>query len=418
MIINEYIINKERNLIFNTKDISFYKLSDDKINELIINRYIDEYKTNEIKTNKYYNLKNIETIKLLISNDCNLYCKYCYANKGNYGKDKSLMSLEKANQIALFIKNNLPNFNQMLFFGGEPFMNIDVLEFFCNYFKKDIDFLVQTNGTIYNEKIKKIIEKHNITMTVSLDCEKEIHDENRIFFDGSGSYDLIDRNIFLFNSDRQNVKYLQATLSGENASKKEIFLLKNNMIKRYGISNIVISKDINETDLYNFEYKKEEVNRKVSVFFEDIINGKNNHIVPIKEILNCVFSGEANENLCSAGFSQLTIDVNGDIYPCPMYVKEEYLIGNTLDKEAELSYNMNIIEKRLMNKSTIACKNCVANFWCQICTAILNNDNNKHISDSSLCEYYRELSETVILKLTELISSGKINEFSENYKKI
>jgi len=71
--------------------------------------------------------KNIElpnegpiSLNLLISQDCNLRCRYCYADHGTYGCDKKLMDFDVAkNSIDKLLNKNHNNY--IVFFGGEPF---------------------------------------------------------------------------------------------------------------------------------------------------------------------------------------------------------------------------------------------------------------------------------------------------------
>ena len=55
----------------------------------------------------------------------------------------------------------------ILFFGGEPLLAVDAIETICRGFKdKKVNFLIETNGTIYSERIHKLIEEYNIKVTV------------------------------------------------------------------------------------------------------------------------------------------------------------------------------------------------------------------------------------------------------------
>ncbi|MPN48827.1 hypothetical protein SDC9_196439 [bioreactor metagenome] len=106
----------------------------------------------ERKNNYNINILDIDTIRINISNACNLACKYCYANGGNYTKPNSLMSKKVAKDIVTFIKNNLNHIETIFFFGGEPLLNIDIIEYICSEFK-DKKFKLITNGTLINDKI-------------------------------------------------------------------------------------------------------------------------------------------------------------------------------------------------------------------------------------------------------------------------
>lgn len=98
------------------------------------------------------------------------------------------------------------------FIGGEPFLEIELIDRICDYFKIrtyemgsqwywNYRISICTNGVNYSdEKIRKFLEKNRgkISVSITVDGIKEKHDLQRVFPDGSGSYDVIDKNIDLW----------------------------------------------------------------------------------------------------------------------------------------------------------------------------------------------------------------------------
>jgi sulfatase maturation enzyme AslB (radical SAM superfamily) len=62
-----------------------------------------------------------------ISNNCNLWCEYCYADHGFYHAPRSLMSLDVAKEIMHKITDIYEPIKTVQFFGGEPLMNPSVM---------------------------------------------------------------------------------------------------------------------------------------------------------------------------------------------------------------------------------------------------------------------------------------------------
>ncbi|ERM90695.1 hypothetical protein O163_14555 [Caldanaerobacter subterraneus subsp. yonseiensis KB-1] len=119
-------------------------------------------------------------IRIHTSNECNLKCKYCYANHGDYNQGQAIMTEEIAEKVADFIKLNFPKFKVIVFFGGEPLLGFKAMGKICEKMGKEIHYIVNTNLTILNEEIIKLINEYSINVTGSIDGPKEIHDLNRV----------------------------------------------------------------------------------------------------------------------------------------------------------------------------------------------------------------------------------------------
>ena len=146
-----------------------------------------------MKFDEYFQLKGIT---LNITNGCNLKCVYCF----EHDKDGRKMSVENAISIVdkcyqNYLKNRTDYDNNFMvsFFGGEPFLNFEVMEEVMKYSRDkgySIDFGVTTNLTILTDHMIDIIEEYELGILVSIDGIKEIHDRNRC-----NSYDTVKANV-------------------------------------------------------------------------------------------------------------------------------------------------------------------------------------------------------------------------------
>jgi len=88
----------------------------------------------DIYENYIFDFKNRQTVVkalcLHIAHDCNLACKYCFAEEGEYHGRRALMSFEVGKKALDFLVANSGNrINlEVDFFGGEPLMNWQVVK--------------------------------------------------------------------------------------------------------------------------------------------------------------------------------------------------------------------------------------------------------------------------------------------------
>ena len=100
-------------------------------------------------------------IKIHVSNSCNLACKYCYANGGNYGFQDSLMTQETADKILKTIDEwkVFQKLEYITFFGGEPLLAWKIINYICEHtVHRNVKYLLQTNGTVINEEILEMLK--------------------------------------------------------------------------------------------------------------------------------------------------------------------------------------------------------------------------------------------------------------------
>lgn len=157
-----------------------------------------------------------KTITFIVTKDCQLACKYCYLVGKN---SKERMSYEVAEHAIDYILDHEQDFNEDSviwdFIGGEPFLEIDLIDRICDYLKIEMyrrnhrwfnsyRFSFSTNGINYNEpKVQKFIEKnHNhLSIGITIDGTRQKHDLNRIYkVSEKGSYDDVVKNIPLWLS--------------------------------------------------------------------------------------------------------------------------------------------------------------------------------------------------------------------------
>ena len=179
--------------------------------------YIDEVKQRKTV---------VKALCLHIAHDCNLACRYCFAEEGEYHGRRALMSYEVGKKALDFlIANSGKRRNlEVDFFGGEPLMNWQVVKDLVAYGReqekihdKHFRFTVTTNGVLLNDEIQEFVNKEMDNVVLSLDGRKEVNDKMRPFRNGKGSYDLIVPKFQkLAESRNQEKYYIRGTFTRNN----------------------------------------------------------------------------------------------------------------------------------------------------------------------------------------------------------
>lgn len=151
------------------------------------------------------------TVTFQVTDACNLACTYCYQiNKGV--RKMSFETAKKFIDLLLSGEKGMdtyvsPEFSPAIiieFIGGEPFLEIELIDKICDYFFHEcirLDhpwltrhvFSICSNGILYSDpRVQKFLNKHkyNISFSITIDGNKELHDSCRVFHDGSPSYDI------------------------------------------------------------------------------------------------------------------------------------------------------------------------------------------------------------------------------------
>ena len=125
----------------------------------------------------------VKALCLHIAHDCNLACRYCFAEEGEYHGRRALMSYEVGKKALDFLIANSGSRRNLEvdFFGGEPLMNWQVVKDLVAYGReqeklhdKNFRFTVTTNGVLLNDEIQEFVNKEMDNVVLSLDGRKDV----------------------------------------------------------------------------------------------------------------------------------------------------------------------------------------------------------------------------------------------------
>ena len=212
----------------------------------------DTYKESVIDFKKRKTV--VKALCLHIAHDCNLACRYCFAEEGEYHGRRALMSYETGKQALDFLIANSGSRRNLEvdFFGGEPLMNWQVVKDLVKYGReqekihnKNFRFTLTTNGVLLNDEIMEFANKEMANVVLSIDGRKEVHDYMRPFRKGKGSYDLIVPKFQKFAESRNQEKYyVRGTFTHNNLDfSKDVLHLADLGFKQISVEPVVSLPD-------------------------------------------------------------------------------------------------------------------------------------------------------------------------------
>lgn len=295
--------------------------------------------------------ENGKNITFIVTKDCQLACKYCYLVGKN---DKERMSWDVAKAAVDYILDHEADFTEDSviwdFIGGEPFLEIDLIDRICDYIKVEqyrrnhhwfnsYRFSFSTNGINYDcDKVQKFIGKNrnHLSIGITIDGTKEKHDLNRIW-KGSGpekgSYDDVVRNIPLW------LKQFPSSGTKVTISSADIPYIKDSVLHLYSLG----IHEVNINCVFENVWRDGD-----DALFEDQLVQLADAIIDGEyyKDYTCSFFTETigkpmscdvdNQNWCGAG-KMLSVDAAGNFYPCTRFAqyslrsKKAWIIGNVHD---------------------------------------------------------------------------------------
>lgn len=334
--------------------------------EDIYKEYITDFKKRETV---------VKALCLHIAHDCNLACKYCFAEEGEYKGHRELMSFEVGKKALDFLIENSGSRRNLEvdFFGGEPLMNWQVVKDLVAYgreqekiYNKKFRFTLTTNGVLLNDEIMEFANKEMANVVLSIDGRKEINDQMRPSRNGKGSYDLIVPKFEkVAESRNQTNYYVRGTFTRNNLDfSNDVLHLADLGFKQISVEPVVSLPEepyaIREEDLPQIyeEYDKlarEMIKRKKEGkgfnFFHFMIDLTGGPCVAKR------LSG------CGSGTEYLAVTPWGDLYPCHQFVGEdEFLLGNVFEgiKNTTCCDEFKLCNVYAKDK----CRDCFARFYC------------------------------------------------------
>ena len=349
-----------------------------------------------------------KSVTFIVTKDCQLACKYCYLVGKN---EKERMPFEIAQKAIDYLLDNRDIFNESSviwdFIGGEPFLEIDLIDQICDYIKTQLfeknhpwfnsyRFSFSTNGINYHEeKVQRYIAKNreHLSIGISIDGTEMKHDLNRVYKNGKGSYKDVVRNVPLW------LEQFPGGGTKVTIANPDIPYIKESVLHLYNLGihtvniNCIFEDVWKEGDDILFEEQliqladsiiENEYYKDYSCSFFTEYLGK-----PMDRVLE-------NQNWCGSG-KMLAIDGEGNFYPCTRFAqyslrdKKAWMVGNVYDgiNKNKLRPFLTLDRCTQSTEECLACEVAQGCAWCQGENYDAAQSNTIYQRSTAICKMHK-----------------------------
>ncbi len=326
-------------------------------------------------------LRPLSTLELCVTHACNLACRYCYGRHGNchddtplYGSAVAHMPVEVAvKAVDLFWAGSgkLKELN-LTFFGGEPFLNLPLMRKIAEYCRakekdtgKRIHFSVVTNGTLLEEEAVSFVREFKVGVQVSIDGPAALHDRNRPFRDGTGSYDAVMAGVRRLRAGRKT--RVPARITAAHGATDNVGVFRH--LIDLGFASVHIEPalgggcngaGLTTGDVDELLRQEEGVARH---FLELIHSGRYaNYHGLVRHLRDTRVIHERRRHYCGAGRGLICVSNEGEFYPCHRFVGvKQHCLGTV---ETGIAHTGRRPFHTLTVDTRPGCRDCWARYFC------------------------------------------------------
>jgi uncharacterized protein len=317
----------------------------------------------------------LHALSLAVAQKCNLACVYCYAGQGDFGGPAKNMTWATARKaVDRLIDSAAPGARlNLAFLGGEPLVNRPVLRAATDYAAKRgrergvrIGFSITTNGTLLTEEDADFFERYAFAVTVSLDGVREVHDRQRPFKHGGGTFDRIMERVgpLLVRQRNMQVSVRATVTPGQGKLRESLDDLLTRGFHSVGFAPVLRSPD------GAGEFGGDELAGLLEAMIDcglecerRLLRGERYAFSNLMNALHEIHRGTHRPYPCGAGAGYLGVSADGELAACHRFVgDEEGRMGNVaegIDREAQ---NRWLAERHVHSQSP--CGGCWARYLC------------------------------------------------------
>lgn len=385
LIINKFTVNEFWNVISNL-ETSFLDVNNNKaIRNFLFSKPL--FKKQDIDV-----LNKCDQLQLVVTNACNMKCRYCYANEGTYNKESELMSFEMMKKTIDIFFQRYSYIKTVMFFGGEPFLNekaiIQTCEYLDRFYFDQYDQInIMTNLYNLSDRMIQAINKYSVNIITSIDGDEQENDANRIDRFGKGTYRRVCNNILKLKRKTGQPIKIQATIETDNYeqfNKRSLCLMKK-ISTEFNIHLSTINK-VHETESYTPTLHDDSENIRERLNLIDQIDMLINYKILTDDLIQLYYFilGKKNRYRCQTGLNMFSVFPDGDINPCQLFAldkKSNYLLGNVskiknLNNKKFISTQKKL-ENILNKEKDDICSSCLAKEVCFNCVGLKVSTNEK-----------------------------------------
>jgi uncharacterized protein len=372
------------------------------LSKIKANGYLSSHKFSEIihpedELLEFRLNSKLNMVILQVTQQCNLRCSYCPYSGGYYNREHAnkKMDFETAKKAIDFYINRCLDREEISvsFYGGEPLLEFELIKKCIDYVEREAEgkkvfFNMTSNATLLTPEIVQYMQKHNIDLMISLDGPQKVHDKNRDFCGGKGTFETVIEKLEMVKN--QFPDFFKTITFNCVMDLDNDFGCINEFFTSYDVikdSNVNFSslnddhakdkRDVNKEDYvaeYNYELFK--------LFLSKIGRLDENNVSKMvigyyRNLQTKIFQERHTEGQrdkghpggpCVPGAQRLFVDIYGNLYPCERVNESSKAmrIGHI-----DNGFNMDKARKILnIGKLTEeSCKNCWAYRFCSLCAS-------------------------------------------------
>lgn len=372
----------------------------------------------------------INVCYMITSEQCNLACKYCFLGNNDECKRSNFllenMSKETADKaIDFFIKqiklsgldaveDNKP---AIIFYGGEPLVNYDVLVYIAEKINalrdvekcvKNMELSMVSNGLLLTEERALKLKELGVAIAISVDGFTEEANSMRVDVAGNNVFSKILKTLDMCKNIGVDVS-LSVTLSEETIKNTKDIL---ELVDKYGVTsfgfNIMMSDE-------NFVLPQEYNEKAAQFIIDEFVELRKRGIYEdrIMRKLKAFTKSQVYFSDCAAtGGGQIVIAPNGQVGICHGCLhNKQYFVSNVDDEKFDATKHKDFIEwSQLTPVNKEECQDCAAlgicGGGCPINAMHLKEGNTIHDLDERFCTHAKLTLDFLIKDLYRIISEG------------
>lgn len=358
-----------------------------------------------------------------ITTKCNLKCRYCFiiGNRRTRSTDPTLYNITKIIDNFRVLDGKFLTLS-----GGEPLLRSDIDDIINYALSQGLHLTILTNGTILDKWIMSrrrqyLLDNKCVNIQISLDGSKpQINDILR----GKGSFKSVIKSIYI----TKKLGYVDRLSIAVTLTRKNISDISNivDLIASFGVPSITFTflHNLSSKSL-NIELLKPSSCETFSalVLLYTLRNKFKNKLVIRGEIFEDIENRICNyallSDFCDIG-NTIKVTTTGDIFPCPYFYAQKYVLGNVYKKPFDLMITLKKLAKfrKLILQRREKIEKCRQCFWSYCCGGGCVADAFSKYGtiwrEDSLCDARKMFYERFIVDLCK--SSNRMRTCSVNWK--
>lgn len=367
------------------------------------------------------------TLELHVSHICNMNCRYCFADAGDYGGEAKLMSEDTARTAIDDFLAQLPDGEKgtIVFFGGEPLMNRPVVRAGAEYARarageagKQVGFSITTNATLLDDEMVAFMNDYGFTVLISIDGPESVQDHLRPLKSGAGSYARALEGIQRLSMSRNGRLTARATLCHGNVKLTELAdhfsAIGFDQVAASPVScsgcDTTLALDDADRETLLAEYGRCAERTLAAATDPDAPRGAMVSI--FRDTLATIAHGQPRRRACGTGYGIITVTPDGAMYPCHRFVGSKAWEMGSLAGGVDASRRARFLEFDV--DAIEGCRECWVRYICGggCLSDHARDDGTFGDADAGACELSRRLMEETLALYVRLESlrSGSASE--------